>query len=81
MILRPKTSNLLIVTIRTFGAKVTELLLVAFCNDLQTGHMYLLSFVSRSVWKNCSKASENVHSLPLGSGKLKVKVSSKVSLR
>lgn len=81
VILRPKISNRLIATTIIRGACVTDSLFVAFYLDLQTGHMYLLSFLSLSTAKYDSSASPNVHSLLLGSGKLKVKVSSCVSLR
>ena len=81
VIFLPKMSNRLIATIRILGASVTDSLFVAFSRDLHFGHIYRLSFVSLSTAKNCSSASPNVHSLLLGSGKLKVNISSCVSLR
>jgi hypothetical protein len=72
-------SNRFTVTISIFGAKLIELLFVAFYFDLHSGHKYLLSLTRWSTEQNCFSASEKLHSGPLGRGTLKVNVSSKVS--
>ena len=69
------------VTMRIRGADLTARLFVAFWSDLHSGHMYLFSFVSLSTEKKLSRASWKVHSLLCGKGKLRVSVSSNVSLR